>query len=156
MKNKNIVYGGLIVVAVIVIVLVYMNVSNALLTDANNTNDVNISTTTQHKVVSSETLKKQSNSYLGRDGVYVVQYTDNGFVPKVLQIPKGKSIRFINVSSSGMRVYTDITGDQKFSGLNESATLGKGGTYTFSFIIGGLWMYYNQVKPVHSANIIVY
>lgn len=158
MKNKKIVVVGLVIIAVVIIVLVYMNVSSVSLTDGSQTINDAVSTTTtqQHAAVPVETLKKQSNSYLGRDGVYVVQYTDNGFVPRELQIPKGKSVRFINVSSKGMRVYSDITSDPKFVELNEAKTIGKGGTYTFSFVIEGLWAYHNEVNSAHGANIIVY
>lgn len=162
MKNKQIVLIGLAIIATIVLVLAYINIKSIRVTDGvpaveTEENTATTSKTTKNPTpTSTQTSKNQSNSYLGRDGVYVVQYTDTGFVPKELQIPKGKSVRFINVSSKGMRVYTDFTADSKFAELNEAKTIGKGGTYTFSFVIEGLWAYHNQVNPTHTANIIVY
>ncbi len=107
-------------------------------------------------VVVTSALKKQSSAYLARDGVYVIQYTDTGFVPKTIQITKGKSVRFINMSTKGLRVFTDTVNDPKFVVLNESKTIGKGGTYTFSFDIEGLWAYHNENHASDHANIVVY
>lgn len=108
------------------------------------------------KIVVTPELKKESKSYLGRDGVYVVQYTNNGFVPQQLQIPRGKSVRFINMSDRGLRVFSDNSSDSKFFELNQSKTIGKGSTYTFSFVIDGLWSYHNETYPSDKANIAVY
>lgn len=102
------------------------------------------------------TTKKDSNMYLGRDGVYVVQYTKTGFVPSMLQIPQGKSVRFINMTDGGMRIYSDNNSDPKFVELNQSKTVGKGATYTFSFVNTGIWQYHNEVKVGDHANIVVY
>jgi len=107
-------------------------------------------------VAASESLKKQSSTYLARDGVYVVQYTESGFVPKSLQIPRGKSIRFINMSNKGMRVFTDDASNPVFTELNQAKTVGKGGTYTFSFTKAGLWAYHNEVNTTDKASILVY
>lgn len=100
--------------------------------------------------------KSGSVSYLGRDGVYVVQYTDEGFVPATLQIPRGKSVRFINMSTKGMRVFSDSVSDPKLVELNQSKTVGKGGTYTFSFVNEGLWQYHNELEKTHTASVTVY
>lgn len=108
------------------------------------------------KPTASETLKKASISYLGRDGVYVVQYTDTGFKPTTIQIPKGKSVRFINMSGKSLRIFTDAVNDPKFTVLNESKSIGKGGTYTFSFDLAGLWAYHNENNVSDHANIVVY
>ncbi len=96
-----------------------------------------------------------SNQYLAQDGVYVVRYTDKGFVPEQLQIPKGKTVRFVNLSTKGMRIFSDSTSLQ-FLELNQSKTVGKGETYTFSFVNTGLWSYYNQANTAHKASIVVY
>ncbi len=103
-----------------------------------------------------EALKKESSSYLGRDGLYVVKYTNTGFVPKQLQIPKGKGVRFINMSDAALRVYSDDQTNPKFTELNEAKSIGNGGTYTFSFVQTGIWAFHNQTHPTHRANILVY
>ncbi len=161
MKQEKII--TLLVLALILIsgTLVYMFYPQAVSNTGDDNailprNDESVGVTTTPTTKVSDSLKKESNSYLARDGVYVVQYTNSGFVPKQLQIPKGKSVRFINMSTHGLRVFADATSDPKFTELNESKTIGKGGTYTFSFVIEGLWTYHNEDLATDKANIVVY
>lgn len=124
------------------------------LNDDTKIEDVNQNSTSKN--TNTTNTASQDKVYLGVDGIYVVQYTDNGFVPSNLQIPKGKSIRFINNSSKGMRVSSDDKASPKFSELTQSETVGKGSTYTFSFVSDGLWVYYNGAFPSHRASVVVY
>jgi plastocyanin len=116
------------------------------------------STTTQKAVqrkTSSTNSTSYSGQYLAQDGVYVIRYTDQGFMPEELQIPKGKTVRFINLSNKGMRIFSD-SNDLKFLELNQTKTVGNGETYTFSFVSTGLWSYYNQGNSSHKGTIVVY
>ncbi len=167
MKNTTV----RVIVIVVVIVLAFFLLKSALLApsqpsdttntalggaDQTNTIVKTDSNTASAKVIVTPELKQESQSYLARDGAYVVQYTDNGFVPREIQIPRGKSVRFVNVSSKGLQVFSDSVNDSKFVELNQSKTIGKGSTYTFSFVIEGLWAYHNQTFPSHRANVVVY
>lgn len=158
MKNKNTV---IILIALLVLLglffYFYSGSNKEELTNgstATSTTESVVNKTMNTKVTSD--AKKVSEQYVNKDGVYVVQYTDKGFVPASLQVPKGKSIKFINSSSRGMRIFTSDTSDQKFVELNQPATVSKGGTYSFTVVNAGLWNYYNQTYPTHAANILVY
>jgi len=157
MKNTKVIVIILLILVVIVLGYVYVTMkdSDGVIPPRNEESTASTTVTTGQTKLT-ESSKQDSNTYLGRDGVYVVQYTDKGFVPQQLQIPRGKSVRFVNMSSRGLRVFSDVTTDPKFTELNESKTIGKSGTYTFSFVIEGLWAYHNEVQPSDKANIIVY
>ncbi|MES2213680.1 MAG: hypothetical protein V4473_02465 [Patescibacteria group bacterium] len=114
----------------------------------------NESATTSASASKTSASKTTSNSYLAQDGVYVIKYTNAGFVPNDIQIPRGKSIRFINMTDTGMRIISDNT-DPKFAGLTEAKTIGKGATYTFTFSEVGLWVYHNQSTPNQRATVLI-
>ena len=100
--------------------------------------------------------KSESKAFIGMDGMYVVTYTDEGFVPPSIQIAKGKSIRFINQSSKGMRIFFEENSLEGIKEFNQPETVGRGSTYTMSFVEGGFWVYYNGAFPAHKANVLVY
>ncbi|MFA7216586.1 MAG: hypothetical protein WC095_01235 [Candidatus Paceibacterota bacterium] len=161
MKNsKNIIIGLASVLVLAFIMYVYLAYSvnqNGGVLDLNentDTEDANQNTTS--KDTNTKNTASQDKAYLGVDGIYVVKYTDEGFVPSNLQIPRGKSIRFINNSSKGMRVSSDEKASPTFSELTQSETVGKGSTYTFSFVKEGLWVYYNGAIPSHRGSVVVY
>ncbi len=89
------------------------------------------------------------------DGIYLVYYSKDGFSPNVLQIRKGASVRFVNKSDEAMRVFSTNT-EYIFSQLNQPKTVGKDGTYDFTFTQDGIWTYTNHNNPVHNASILVY
>src|SRR5439155_1265376 len=41
---------------------------------------------------------------------YVVSYTNNGFSPKTMQVPKGKSVKFVNNSDTALTIAADDQG----------------------------------------------
>ncbi len=151
-KNLVCIFIGLVVVLGVVVYVDFWK-NNGMGYGAKTENTLS-TTTDSNQTTSAETAKKASNSYLAQDGVYVIKYTNAGFVPKDIQIPKGKSVRFINMSDQGMRIVTDNT-DPKFVGLNEAKTVGKGSTYTFTFSEVGLWVYHNQSTPTMKATILI-
>lgn len=86
----------------------------------------------------------------------VVNYTDSGFVPKTIEVKAGISVRFINKSSQAMYVITS-------SGLNgpiypdfgQSASVGKGGYFDFTFTKKGTWPYENLNDKTKTGIVIV-
>ena len=90
------------------------------------------------------------------DGIYLVHYFNDGFSPNVLQIRQGSSVRFINKSDNAMRVFTTNTSEYKFNQLNQSQSVGKDGTYDFTFLDKDVWTYFNQTTQTHNASILVY
>jgi len=90
------------------------------------------------------------------NGTYLVYYFYDGFLPKVLQVRKGSSVRFINKSDNAMRVFTSNDQEFRFAQLNQSQTVGREGTYDFTFTDTGIWEYFNYNAQTHKANILVY
>ena len=79
-------------------------------------------------------------------GVYVtlIYLTDQGFVPKNVEIKAGEEIRFVNKTSLTMRVVSDEKlSNQYYAYFNEPQSVGKGGTYQLSLMQPGLFSYYN-------------
>lgn len=87
---------------------------------------------------------------------YTVKYTDKGFVPKNLQVPKGTKVTFINTSSKSMRIFSDDLTDSRFTEINQPKSIGKNGVYTFNFGYTGVWAYHNQLNPEDTGSVVVY
>lgn len=162
MKNsKNII---IVLIAVLILAVLFYAYFASKVNNQNTDSEVldtpesSQNTQTQNNINSGSntSTKAESKSYIGIDGIYVVRYTDDGFVPSSIQIAKGKSIRFINQSSKGMRIFFEEQTDSGKKEYNQPETVGNGSTYTMSFVNGGLWVYYNGALPAHRANILVY
>lgn len=97
----------------------------------------------------------QSAPAMTKDGSYVVSYTSAGFSPKTLTIKLGKSVHFVNNSTKAMSVTTTTQQNQAQSELNQSKSVGQGGTYDFTFVTPGTWVYMNRNTPADYATIIV-
>lgn len=161
MKNTKIWAVVLIVLAIVIVGYVFLTMHPGSVDYASlPRNDIAAGSTTtpsqSNQAPTATATKKDSAAFLARDGVYVIQYTNNGFVPRSIQIPQGKSIRFINMSTHGMRIFSDNMTDPKLAELNQSKTVGNGGTYTFSFVYSGVWAFHNEVQPSDSGNVVVY
>lgn len=87
---------------------------------------------------------------------FTVIYTDAGFTPQTLQVPAGKSVRFTNGSSGSMLVSSAYNGTQPtYSSLNQGSSVGRGGTYDFTFSERGTYIYFNLNKKTHTGVIAV-
>jgi len=103
--------------------------------------------TTSSVVVTTPTMTK--------DGSYVVSYTDRGFVPATLEIATGKSVHFVNNSNRAMSLTTVDPNSQVFGEFNQGKTVGRGGTYDFTFLTKGTWWYVNRNNQTELGTIIV-
>lgn len=91
-----------------------------------------------------------------KDGSYLVSYISTGFSPKTITIKKGKSIHFVNNSNKAMSLATtDTTNSQIFSEFNQGKTVGRGGSYDFTFLTAGTWGYMNRNNPADKGVVIV-
>ncbi|MBU1557648.1 hypothetical protein KKC45_01685 [Patescibacteria group bacterium] len=111
--------------------------------------------------VSTQTQKTESSSTnqlptITEDGIYLVYYFNEGFSPKILQIRQGSSVRFVNKSDHAMRVFTTNTSEYRFNQLNQTESVGKDGTYDFTFLDKDVWTYFNQDTQTDHASILVY
>ncbi len=99
--------------------------------------------------------KTGSAGTLTKDGSYYVSYTDSGFVPKSASIKSGKSVHFVNNSNKAMSIVTTVPDSQVFGELNQGKTVGRGGTYDFTFLSVGTWSYMNRNNQADRGTIIV-
>lgn len=90
-----------------------------------------------------------------KDGSYIVSYTSHGFTPQTLTVSKGKSVHFVNNSDKAMSITSTDMNSQIYSELNQSATVGRGGSYDFTFLTAGTWAYMNRNNQTDRAMVIV-
>lgn len=89
-----------------------------------------------------------------KDGMYIVSYENTGFKPKLLEIGRGKSVRFVNNSTKALRV-GDTTGKPAFETFSQPKTVGKGGTYEYTFNDVGTYEYANQNNTADKGTVVV-
>ena len=87
---------------------------------------------------------------------YMMTYTANGFSPKTIQIPRGKSVKFVNDSDTPLLVVADNGGNSFNSQINQPKAVARGGVYTFDFTYVGVWAFHNANKTGDHGNIVVY
>ncbi|MBI5400722.1 MAG: cupredoxin domain-containing protein [Candidatus Yonathbacteria bacterium] len=104
--------------------------------------------TTKPATVSTPTIMK--------DGSYLVSYASTGFSPKTLTIKKGKSVHFVNNSNKAMSLTTtDTTNNQVYTEFNQGSTVGRGGSYDFTFLTAGTWGYMNRNNQTDRGTVVV-
>lgn len=90
-----------------------------------------------------------------KSGAYLVSYTDSGFVPAKIEIQKGKSVHFVNNSNKAMSLTTVDPNSQIFREFNQEGSVGRGGSYDFTFLTEGTWWYVNRNSQKELGTIIV-
>jgi plastocyanin len=83
------------------------------------------------------------------EGYYVIRYTASGFSPAMLEVSKGKSVRFINDSSDALSIAPADTVNQPYATFDQTKSIGKGGTYNYTFTTTGSYTYYNLNNKTH-------
>lgn len=85
-----------------------------------------------------------------------VQYTDSGFTPNTITVKQGTTVRFTNQSSSGMWVASAVhPTHQLLPGFDQLQSVGKGGTYDYTFAKVGTWKYHNHVGATDTGTVVV-
>ncbi len=165
-----------IIIAVVVAVVVYIgfwsNKEEVIAPADNQKMETPLTTTTQPPVVKvpvnkpvttvqSKTATKTTSVTVATtpsvlpDGSYLVSYTASGFVPPVIEIKPGKSVHFVNNSNKAMSIASQEPNSQVYSELNQGKTVGRGGTYDFTFLTAGTWKYMNRNNSLDTGVIIV-
>ena len=86
----------------------------------------------------------------------VVTYTDTGFAPSPFTVSKDTTVTFVNESSRGMWVASDVyPTNQLLPGFDALSAVPKNGTYEYMFVKVGTWRYHNQVNPADSGTVVV-
>lgn len=85
-----------------------------------------------------------------------VQYGDSGFTPNTVSVKAGTTVRFSNQSSRGMWVASAVhPTHQLLPGFDQLQSVGKGGTYEYTFAKVGTWKYHNHVNATDTGTVVV-
>ncbi len=99
-----------------------------------------------------------------------VNYTSKGFSPKVITIVKDTTVNFVNNSDTTMWVasnphptnngYSGTTVSQHCpnsanNSFDECTAVGRGNTYTFTFLKVGTWGYHNHMDSSSAGTVVV-
>ena len=88
----------------------------------------------------------------------VVTYTDKGFSPSVVQVTRGASIDFLNMSSKALRIAPVKTANDDTSaylGFEATKSVGYGETFGVSVTKPGIWGYKDLNSPKTVGVVIV-
>ncbi len=89
-------------------------------------------------------------------GAWRVEFTDDGFSPKRLDIEAGQQALFVNASSKSLWPASSIhPTHQIFPEFDSGAPVGADGVWAFTFDKPGFWRYHNHMAPEHSGLIVV-
>lgn len=85
-----------------------------------------------------------------------VAFTDTGFVPVKITVKKGTTVTFVNQSSGGMWVASDVhPTHQLLFGFDEKKSSANGSSYSYTFVKVGTWTYHNHMQPTQTGSVIV-
>lgn len=85
-----------------------------------------------------------------------VAYTATGFTPKTVTVKAGTGVTFVNQSSNGMWVASDVhPTHQLLPGFDELKSVVTGGSYTYVFTKVGRWKYHNHMNPSDGGTVVV-
>jgi len=109
--------------------------------------------TTAPKTTTSGTPTSSGSPTLQK-GYATVTYTNTGFKPSTLLITQGTVVQFINqTTGKAMRISADP--QEAYNGFSQSSSVGKGGTFSFSFLRDGTWNYTNMNSTTDKGVVIV-
>lgn len=110
----------------------------------------------------SSNTQGSGNASVGATGASaIVMYTDKGFSPSPLPIAVGTTVTWVNQSSHSMWIEAtgpsggDCANAQAKSSLNECASAGNGGSYSYTFSQIGTFTYFNHQLESDTGTITV-
>jgi plastocyanin len=104
-----------------------------------------------------ETAYTSTRSLVNGRYITTVTLTSTGFVPQIVSVGRGESVRFVNKSGGSMRIASnEYQGVPLLQGLNQERTVGANGTFEITLTEVGVWGYHNGVGTASSPNGIVY
>lgn len=110
------------------------------------------------------TAPEQSTSSPQTNTQYVVTYTDSGFSPSTITIPKGGTVIFKNAASDDVRVASNphpihngypATGGCVGSTFDSCSNIAPGSSWSFTFTYVGSWEYHNHLNPGEGGTVVV-
>lgn len=86
----------------------------------------------------------------------IINYTDDGFNPSLVEIKVGETVQFVNQSSGGMWVASGPhPAHTAYPEFDAKKNITSGETYEFTFTKIGEWKYHNHTKAGMYGAIIV-
>ena len=86
---------------------------------------------------------------------WLVEFTDDGFVPKRLEVEVGQQVQFLNSSESSLWPASNIhPTHQIMPEFDAGSPVGTDGVWAFTFDKPGFWRYHNHMVPEHSGLIV--
>lgn len=163
MKNKNIYMA---VIAIVLILLIGFLIAGKKETSAPTTKDLNTEETSQQQEETQESstpIQPVVKPSTNKPAVSVtnlppatVRYTADGFSPTTVTITKGGSVQFINDSNSQMWVASNPhPSHSAYPAFDQRTSVGRGGTYTFTFTEIGKWYFHNHLNSSRTGLVIV-
>lgn len=103
-----------------------------------------------------ENAPTSTSGVVTREKAVQVSYTKTGFSPATLTVKSGTTVVFSNnsgkpmwVASTPHPVHTDLPG------FDQLKSVGRGGSYSFTFSKAGSWKYHNHVAPGERGVVVV-
>jgi plastocyanin len=76
---------------------------------------------------------------------FVVEITNDGYVPQTLQVPVGATVEWVNRTNDPHRIAANPQPDHSsFPDLDSIEPIGPNATYSFTFSTGGTYVYNNH------------
>ena len=88
-------------------------------------------------------------------GEYIIYYGTNGFSPANLTIQVSKSVHIVNNSNSAMLIVPVDKVNKPYVNFMQSKSVGKGGSFDYTFTAVGSYAYYNDNMDKHTGVITV-
>ncbi len=86
----------------------------------------------------------------------IVNYTDNGFTPAIIEIKSGATIRFINRSGGLMQISSvALKEEPSYSNFTQERAVENGGFFDLNFSRQGNWLYQNLNDKSKTGVVIV-
>lgn len=135
----------LVIVAIIIVLGIFLINKNNNKSDYQPTSSSQIPT----MPISTNTSSSASNQY-------IVNYTDNGFSPASITVPKGATVMFNNNSSNPFWVASNPHPTHTdYPEFDAKKDISVGSSYDFTFTKTGTWGYHNHLNPSEGGTVIV-
>ncbi|MEK7530830.1 MAG: hypothetical protein AAB573_03095 [Patescibacteria group bacterium] len=87
--------------------------------------------------------------------VTIVNYTGSRFVPQVITVNRGDTVRFVNKDNLSMRITSqDLKFVPLYPGFDQADSVGTGEYYEFVFNDPGVWPYHNMNSDPGTVGVI--
>jgi len=104
-----------------------------------------------------ESATTSTNGVMEKTGEIIeVVFVDSGFVPDIVEINVGDTVRFVNNSSTNMWIASDEHPTHMLlPTLDQLEEVGANGVYEYTFTKIGTWTYHNDVDTSLTGVVIV-